>query len=240
MNGTQWLKKLPNKPCPERDKLILDAVYSGLAHCEWVPIKSIIPNHEAIFYVCDDAVRVDLEDDSRFRPPTSATLAQCCADLLFASLPTAKVCDLAYKQAALTLPATILPASADMLTIEKSKLFNKLLEEKRKEKNGLIRDCGKAWIISNKLGIYKKVAVNYGFYDPRAIYKNPSGIRLWQNAGTRHDRTHTDYSQTLILMKLECIVDGGNMLVTEVMTHPELHPLISNEGILNYTRQPLW
>ena len=237
VNGSEWLASLPEKSGPERDQKILEAVSSGLAYCNWLPITSQISGHQATFYVCDDAVRVDLEDGSRFRMQVHATLSQKCADIMEASLVTAKINDLTYKQAQVVLNATILlPVS--MTTTSKSKKYNELLEKKRGGQTGLIRDCGKAWIVSNSLGKSANVAVNYGFYDPKALYKNPVGIRLWQNVGTRHDRYHTDYSQTLILMDKKCEVDGQKMNVIDVMKSPELCELLSYEGVLKFTRQP--
>lgn len=238
MGGTDWLAKLPENPGKDRDEAILDAVSNGLAYCKWISIQSTIPGHTATFEVCDDAVRVDLDDGSRFRVQCSATLAQRCADAMGVSLITAKVSDLAYKAATVIVSATTLPSGADMVTTTKSKLYNQALEKKRANREGLLRDCGKAWIISNRLGTIPNGAVNYGFYDLKAPYVNRSGIRMWQTLGTRHDRAHTDYSQTLILMKSTCQVDGSEMSVSDLMKHPTLCGLISDEGVLRFTRQP--
>lgn len=238
MGGTDWLAQLPENPGNDRDKAVLDAVSSGLAYCKWIDVQSVIPGHTATFQVCDDAVRVDLDDGSRFRVQCSATLAQQCADAMSASLITAKVSDLAYKVATVVIPVTTLPAGPDMVTTTKSKQYNQALELKRAGRDGLLRDCGKAWIISNRLGSMPNGAVNYGFYDLKAPYVNHVGIRMWQTLGTRHDRAHTDYSQTLILMKDTCIVDGNETKVADLMVNPILFGLISDEGVLHFTRQP--
>ena len=237
MNGSDWLKSLPNQPNAERNRAVLSAVESGLAVCTWVPIISRHASNQAVFYVCEDAVYVPLENGSRFRFQVTAKLAQSCADLLDASLITSKVSDLAYAQAAIKVPATLLPADALMATTAHSLAWNERVEKARAGRAGLFRDCGKAWVLSNRLR-GPGSAVNYGYYDSRAPYANPQGIKLWQNLGARHDSSHQDMSQTLLLMKSTCEVDGQTMNVADVMTHPELHPLISNEGILKYTRQP--
>ena len=240
MNGTEWLNSLPDNPSKNRDDKILQAITSGLAVCTWAPIVSSIPGHTAIFQVCEDAVHVILENESRFRFQVNATLAQKCADLLGASLTTAKINNLSYQQAKIKLPATLLPPGPEMVTTSKSKVWNTALEKKRKslKVEGLVRDCGKAWILSNKLGLRNNIAINYGFYDPRAPYSNKIGQQMWQTLGTRHDNTHTDYSQTLLLMSASCQVDGQEMKVCEVMKDPTLCKLISDEGVLKFTRQP--
>lgn len=239
MNGSEWLAKLPNLPGPTRDQMVLDAVSSGLAYCGWEQIKSTVPGHEAIFFVTDDAFRVDLEDGSRFRFQVSAQLAQKCANILSANLPTPKIMDLSYQQATVKLAAALLTAKPDMVTTDKSKLYNKEVEKRRAGRTGLIRDCGKAWVVSNKMSKGLLIAVNHGFYDPKAIYTGANGIKMWQNRGAAHDRTHTDYSQTLILTSSYCLLDGAQCPIEELMTHPTLSFLVSDEGRLNYTKQSI-
>lgn len=237
MDIKSWIDSLPNKPCLERDQAILKSIENNIITYNWIPITSTIKGHTAVFQVCDDAVRVELEDGVRFRFQVSATLAQQCADLMNASLITAKISDLSYQQAEIIVDASILYPSPDMVTIAKSKDWNKMVEKKRAGRIGLFRDCGKSWILSNRL-TSSNGAINYGFYDHTAPYSGPAGLKMWQTIGTRHDRLHTDYSQTLLLMNKECQVDGNFINVTEVMKNPELAPLLSYEGVLKFTRQP--
>lgn len=237
MDISSWVANLPNNPSPERDKIILDAVQNGSASCQWFPITSSINNHKAIFRVCDDAVRVEDENGNRFRFQVSATLAQKCADLMGASFITSKISDLAYQQAQVVVGVTSLTAAPDMVTTAKSKQWNTLVEAKRKNQVGLFRDCGKAWILNNQLSTSSS-AINYGFYDKSAPYIGPGGLKMWQTVGTRHDRSHTDYSQTLILMSSMCQVDDQSMTVIDVMKDKILAPLLSYEGVLRFTRQP--
>lgn len=238
MNGSEWLASLPENPGTERDDKILSAISSGLAVCNWVPVTSTYKNHQATFQVCEDAVYVVLDDGSRFRFQVSARLAQLCADALDASLITTKISDLAYQQANVKLGVTVLPAGPDMVTTLKSKTWNEAVEKKRNGQEGLVRDCGKAWILSNQLGLHPNQAINYGFYDAHAPYANKFGIKMWQTLGTRHDSAHTDYSQTLIVMSNACQVDGQEMKVVDVMKDPALCGLVSDEGPLKFVRQP--
>lgn len=238
ITANEWLEKLPELPGTDRDTYILQAISSGLAVCEWAEITSSIKDHVGKFYVSSDAVWILLEDNSRFRFQVSASLAQKCADLVGGMLPTAKISDLAYKQAATVLSVTILPAGPDMVTTSKSKLWNTKVEAKRTGREGLIRDCGKAWILDNALA-HSAGAINYGFYDKAAPYIGPGGLKMWQTIGTRHDAKHTDYSQTLILMSQACEVDGQKMKTVEVMTSSALSGLVSYQGLLKYTRQPI-
>jgi len=236
--GTAWLASLLENPGSDRDKQVLDAISYGIVVCDWSPVTSLYQNHVATFQVSTDAAYVKLDDESRFRFQVSAHLAQLCADALNASFITTKISDLSYQQAQVKLAATLLPAGSDMVTTTKSKLWNAEIEKKRNNQNGLIRDCGKAWIISNQLGLHPNEAINYGFYDPNAPYTNRFGIKMWQTLGTKHNSAHTDYSQTLLLMSSTCQVDGQQMKVSDVMQSPTLCGLISDEGVLKFTRQP--
>lgn len=237
MDAQSWLNSLPNNPGSDRDQAVLDAISDGIVVCNWAPVTSTIAGHTATFQVCDDAAYVELDDLSRFRFQVSATLAQKCADLLDASFITSKISDLAYKQAQVIVGVSTLSPGPDMVTTDKSKQWNKNVEAKRAGKTGLFRDCGKAWILSNRLTTSIS-AVNYGFYDKSAPYISQGGLKMWQTVGARHDRSHTDYSQTLILMSKTCEVDGQSVNVVDVMTDPNLSSLLSYEGVLRFTRQP--
>lgn len=237
MDSQSWLNSLPNNPGAARDQAVLDAISGGIVICKWSPIVSTIPGHTATFQVCEDAAYVELPDFSRFRFQVSATLAQKCADLLNASFITAKISDLAYKQAQVVVGVSTLSPGPDMVTTDKSKQFNTAVEKKRAGRTGLFRDCGKAWILSNRLSTSTS-AINYGFYDKSAPYISQGGLKMWQTIGTRHDRSHTDYSQTLFLMSKTCEVDGQSANVVDVMKDPKLASLLSYEGVLNFTRQP--
>lgn len=237
MDAQSWLNSLPNNPGPDRDKAVLNAISDGIVVCNWASVTSTIAGHTATFQVCDDAAYVELPDFSRFRFQVSATFAQKCADLLEASFITSKISDLAYRQAQVVVGASTLSPGPDMVTTDKSKQWNKAVEIKRAGKTGLFRDCGKAWILSNRLTTSVS-AVNYGFYDKSAPYISQGGLKMWQTVGSRHDRSHTDYSQTLILMSKTCEVDGQSINVVDVMKDPVLSSLLSYEGVLRFTRQP--
>lgn len=237
-NGKEWLDALPENPGVERDKMVLDAVGSGLAYCNWMPIDSFQDENHAVFYVCDDAFRVDLEDGSRFRFQASATLTQQCADLLDCSMLTAKICDLAYLQATIVIDAVTESSGPEMVTTTQSKKYNSTLEKLRAGQVGLFRDCGKTWILENSMLPAKDSAVNYGFYSKKQGIINPHGIKMIQTVGHFHNDLHMDYSQTLQLMLQKCLLNNQETDVISIMKDPNLSTLINYDGILKYTRQP--
>lgn len=240
MDSQTWINSLPNKLIPERDQLVIKAVEDGLATCQWIPITSTYKDQTGIFYICDDAVRVELPDTSRFRFQVSAKLSQQCADIMNVSLITTKLSDLAYQQSQIIVNVTTLKASPDMDTTNKSKQWNKLVEQKRAGRPGLFRDCGKAWILDNNLK-FSSGAINYGFYDKSAPYVGPGGLKMWQggsHGGGKHNALHQDYSQTLIVVRKDCLINGKYSDISDVAKDPILSYLINYDGILHYTRQP--
>lgn len=237
MDAQTWYDSLPAEATPDRDKMVMEAISSGLAVVNWLPVISTIDGHTATFQVCDDAINVQLPDGSRFRFQVTAKMTQQCADLLGASMLTAKVMDLTYQQAALAVDCTVLPAGPEMSSTEYSKHWNTLVEQKRAGNIGLFRDCGKAWILDNNLA-GSAGAVNYGFYSKGALYVNPEGIKMWQTLGMKHNALHQDYSQTLFLMSNTCEVDGQSANIVDVMQDPTLSHLVNYNGVLKYTKQP--
>lgn len=236
-NGSEWLRNLPNLPGASRDQMILDAAASGLLYAGWKPVTSSLREHKATFYVSEDAFYVTLDNGQRFRPQCNAVLLQKVADVVGGSLVTPKIMDLSYQQADVKLNATIL-SPTNMMTTEKSILFNKEFEKKRAGRIGLIRDCGKTWVLTNQLGLKKNQAINYGFYDTNGPSRSNLGLKLWQWNGTRHDSSHQDYSQLITLMADVCLLNGQEVPVAELLTNKEFAGLGSFEIPLRFTRQP--
>ena len=236
MNGTEWLNKLPEQYSVERDKLVLKGIEDGVLQSTWSAVKSEFEGEEAIFSVTSDALHAVLDDGSRFRPQCTAVLQQKCADLLAASLPTAKMMDLSYAQAEVKLDCQPLAASGKMTYTSASKEYNLLLEKKRGNREGLIRDCGKSWILSNKMSKSSNTAVNHGFYSSSGPARSGLGQKLYQNEGAAHNKLHTDYSQVIILMSSECLLNNELVKVTDLMSHPKLSKLLNYSGKLYFNK----
>ncbi len=64
------------------------------------------------------------------------------------------------------------------------------------------------------------------------------GVRVIQGIGTKHDRFHTDYSQTCVLAADACVYQGAPASLSTLLQDPIASSLISVEGPLQITRQP--
>jgi hypothetical protein len=118
----------------------------------------------------------------------------------------------------------------------------------------LVSTVGKAWTLSNKLPGKKastglQVAMNYGWniwssptdaLTPVTAIKNANGktMRVLQDPGTRHDFSHMDYSQYAFFVLNDVILDGQAAKLTDILTNPDIAPMLSSEGALTVLRQP--
>lgn len=235
MNLQDFLNKYSEEPSASREELVLKGVSEGWLFCQWLPIESNYNGHHGRFWVGDDAVRLE-ENGQRFRPQGSARLLQKVADLMGGSLLTDKLMDLSYEQADAKLDACTLKAGPKMESKQYSIDFNNAVEEKRAGKTGLIRDCGKTWMLHNGMATGAG-AVNCGFYSKDAIYRSPGGFKLWQNAGTKHNALHADYSQVILIMNQICQIDGEDMNIADVICNKDLCGLVSYYGVIKFSRQ---
>lgn len=236
--GSDWLAAYPYNPCPERDEHVMAAAESGLLNCDWASVTSFDRGRRATIPVTADALYVVLDDGSRFRPMVTAKLQQRLADHFGGYLPTSKVCDLAYDQASPQIDAQTILDVDHMMTSELSKKWNVMMEAQRAGRTGLVRDCGKSWILSNLLSQRQDVGVNYGYFSHKAPYESHSGYRMWQTRGSRHNAEHQDFSQVCHLMGGVALVFDEGVPMETMLTHPNYYEIVSDEGALKLTRQP--
>ncbi len=110
---------------------------------------------------------------------------------------------------------------------------------------GIVQTVGKHWILSNKVA-QSGMAANYGWHFNGATFEGMKfeptvslpGVRVIQGVGTKHNRFHSDYSQTCVLASQTCTYQGQERVLSELLTDPDASSLISVEGPLLITRQP--
>ena len=235
----------PPQPGPERDAWILDAVKAGEAEGQWAEIKVEAGGHTAIFTVLADGLKI-----GGVRINVSATLEQQIADVLGAVLLTPQLADLIWANRVWTAkphtgaPDNQMGSTARM--IEHSQAIDADLAAQGYDGTGIVQTVGKHWVLVNAIANRPDKAANYGWhflgsgsgYTPATSYTGP-GVRVWQGVGTTHNPSHTDYSQICQLVARSCSVDGhDNFAIEDVMTNPDLAPLLTTEGALQLTRQP--
>jgi len=233
MKASEFLKTLPERPTREREALILQAVRNGHAlPPRWAKIHSYAGTSEAVIEVAEDALAIG-EPDDWVRVTVNHTTAQEIADHLGCALPTTRIANLAYAQAAVRLSPCFQKPDAQMAFTSRMVQHHRKIEEKRAGRPGLVSNVGKDWVLTNRLAGNPNHAANYGWFDTGAPNK-----KLWQTLGLAHDRWHVDYSQTVRLVNRTLTVDGTVVQLDDVLRSGELAALVSDEGPLRIVRHP--
>jgi len=228
MPGTQITKSLPSSNGPDRDAAIIAAVRAG----NYVPIvwREVMLRHgtmRAIVRVSSDVLRLGSETDS-IRINASATLQQLIADALGCVLPTSKISDAIFEQAAVIVaPQTQYPCTSSTAAMAR---HDAAIEVKRAGREGLIASVGKDWVLSNRLRNRPNKGANYGWHrgDGR-LWQGPKGY-----PGTAHNRHHVDYSQTVRLVRrlVWFSVNGEpftKVAFEDIATDPTMAPVVYDE-----------
>ena len=100
MRGSDFISKLPERPDGRRERAILTAVQEGsIAPITWVEVRSELDGCCATLFVSADALRVGDGQDS-IRVNVTARTAQQILDHLGCVMPTTRICNLIWDQAA--------------------------------------------------------------------------------------------------------------------------------------------
>lgn len=102
----------------------------------------------------------------------------------------------------------------------------------------LCSTVGKHWVLEKSK--HNGMAVNYGWhfagpkFEGNTFERTVSGdTRLIQGCGYHHNEDHTDYSQTLVLVRQDCLVDGKLHRLNDMLLDPELAKLANISGTLD-------
>lgn len=241
MKGTDFAKTLPDD-ITAREDLIVQAVRDGHAIITWyeLPLAG-----GATVEVTADAIRIGEPDDA-LRVNLSATGLQRVADVLGASLLTSAVADDIHRYAA--QHGTVLKplqqgwwADGSMATtrrmVEQSRLVDEQLRKARATipKTPVVSGQCKDFVLSARLNSAPlDTSANFGWHDPNAGLRSPSGLAVLQSVGLAHDRWHSDYSQGGRLMR-KLRINGQLVPIPTALIDPTNHVIISDEGVITRT-----
>lgn len=166
--------------------------------------------------------------------------ASLIADHFQAYVPTSRISDLAYVQARGHVDPQFQNPDASMANTSRMVLHSYKVTLARRALGlghlDLVRPLGKDWQASPKAT--RSLACNGGWQAPAGIYKTPSGIPCWQPTANAHNTGHTDYSQTVCMVRRVMMVDGMDRDVADVARDPVLCALVSDEGPIATMRHP--
>jgi hypothetical protein len=177
--------------------------------------------------VLTDYLAIGSDRDFLFIPMRLATALNVAGQFGF-TLPTKKIVDAIYDQAAVRLAPQPLPASDEMRSTDYYWHHNELIAEQRTElgvePGVLTAGHKKDLVITNRLWRFPDRVAIYGWH--RAI---DCPI---QPLSTVHGARYADYSHGVRLVSTTICVNGKSMSIFEALADPELARLLSGEGPL--------
>jgi len=189
------------------------------------------------FYVTPDYLSIGNNLD-HFYMPMTPILAQKVANKFNCSLPTKKMVDLIYTNAAIKLAPLPIPPSASMTKFYVFKQHDELVKEQLKtfetrHLNGeLTAGNKKDVIISNKIYTENKPkVVIYGWHQ-----LNGKPI---QPAYNKHTNTWADYSHGIRLVQNKVRVNDKKTTIAKVLADKKLCILLSDEGQIEKSFYPI-
>ena len=234
-DGTRFTNIITSLPRVERENWIYAQIISGNVP-NWLrtlkPISVSAPSHTVTYYVTPDYVAIGSDLDY-FLEPMTPLLAQRLCDRLRYSLPTRRMVNQIWTNAAVKLSPSTIPADPDMITVPYFAQHNAAVHTQRNATNNtqplgaLVGGDKKDVIISTH--IYTNFAT--AITKPVVIYgwHYPSGSPI-QPIYNGHEETYADYSHGIRFVQMNLTVDGNPNTVTKVLTTATLSSLLSDDG----------
>jgi hypothetical protein len=183
-----------------------------------------------VYYVAPDYLSIGNDTDFLYMPMTPM-LAQRVAGKLHCSLPTRKMTDNIYRQAAIKLVPQPIPPSPAMITVtvfraHTDSVMGQLYPFRQLHRqSALTAGDKKDIVISNKI---------YGEPTPRVVIYgwHKSDGKAIQPLYNKHKNTWADYSHGIRLVQNKVFVDGKPTTLQKVLADPDLCVLLSDEGVI--------
>ena len=231
--GTQLAAEIAGLSRVDREARILSEITSGNVPGflrEFVPINvsaniSGSPVN-ATYYVSNDYLAAGLERDF-VRMPMSPLIAQPIADAFDCLLPTRKMAGDIYTQATTKLaPQPISPATTDIARMTTMLRHHRIVEGQQGALplSNLIGGIKKDVVITTQLPANPNRVAIFGWHQLNGVPIQPLYLG--------HVDFYADYSHGIRLVYETMLVDGVEMTVAQVLAHPTLHVLLSDEGVL--------
>lgn len=229
----------------EREDIIFEEIRSGNIPNFYRKLSvirdTVITNGQTLtikYYVLPDFLAIGSDSDY-FYCPMRPQLAQRLADLLNCSLPTRKISDRIYQNAAVKMMPQPIPPSKAMITIPVFEKHTRMVNQQREQSirkfplGSLVAGNKKDVVISNMIFNAKNQLrlVIYGWHKP-----NGKAIQPLYNG---HTTDHVDYSHGIRLIQNKLWVNGKKSSLKEILQSETLHPLLSDEGIIEKQFYPV-
>lgn len=237
ITGSQFIKNNFNTTGSAREKNILDELLKGNIPNflrKMTPITVTNQQNTITYLVMNDYLCIGSDEDY-IRIPMNPLTAQKIADQYDCTLPTRKIVDDIWKYSTNKLNPLPWgpPYDASMMSTDRINIHNSRIQAQLSGKDNTALTSGhkKDVVLTNKLSPNnpsKRVAI-YGWI--QANGKPIQGL----NPAT-HEDTYADYSHGIRLIANDVMVNSNVMRIQDVFKDSKLSALISDEGILTFTK----
>jgi hypothetical protein len=235
--GAEFMHSVAGLDRDEREKAVLRELKSGniqdfLRHLVPITVKATDVEgreHTAVYKVMPDYLAIGSDRDF-VRVPMNPHTAQTFCDAFGFVLPTPKMVDDIWQEAiSKIVPQPLTQSREDPLTFL---AHNRLIEDQiAGQYPGELRAGQKKdVVITNLLNETPNRIAIYGWH-------YPSGEPI-QSLTTVHVDWYVDYSHGIRPVKGTISVDGADMSIQAVLRDPNLHVLLSNEGVMSNSSYP--
>lgn len=242
MTGSQFTVAIAGLSFTARENLIYNEFISGNVpnfYRNLSPVTSTAVISSSVqsvtYYVTPDYVAIGSDADY-FLCPMSPIVATKIADSIGCTLPTRKMVNDIYAQAALKLPPLTIPASGTMTTVQAFAQHNGMVGAQRTPSittyplGTLVGGDKKDVIISNLIYSTANRVIIYGWH---TSIGNP--IQPMTNV---HADTYMDYSHGMRFVQNAVIYNSSATTVKAILQSSTLNTLLSDEGVISTPEYP--
>jgi hypothetical protein len=229
--GSEFLKRCQGLEGIPREQLVLTELLDGnlprfLGRLQ--PVELSADGVHVTVFVTPDYLAIGSDRDFVYAPLDYDT-ATAVADRLGCVLPTPRIVDAIYAQAAHHLDPRPLPASPQMRSTAYLARHQGLLDAQRAgmAEGELIAGHKKDVVLSNRLHVMPGRIAIYGWHRAPAAPIQPLSLV--------HGVHYVDYSHGVRLVSDTVLVDGAPRSIYEALQDPRVAPALSDEGV---TRDP--
>lgn len=238
--GTQLRTRIDGLALAEREVVLWQELERGnvpafLGRLVPVTTSAIVDGtvRTARFWVAPDWFGFGTEADW-FRMPMAPPLAQRIADRLDCTLPTRRMSDAIWQQAAVKVaPRPISPKEHDICSVAQFHRHHGMVEAQLQgaDRAQLVAGAKKDVVVSALVAAHPRRVVIYGWHQPDG--------KPIQPLSKVHGFGHVDYSHGIRFVARAMELDGRPTTVAAVLADPKLHVLLSDEGPIMVTRYPV-
>jgi len=235
--GSEFVKHIVGIESVDRERAILDQVLEGnvpafLRNLVPVELKGDGPNGKplkATIFVTPDYLSIGSDSDF-LRIPMNLDTAKTVVDRLGFILPTRKMVDAIYQQAAYHFTPQPLPAGPAMRSTLFYETHNEMIEKQARALGiplgALVSGDKKDVVLTNRLATRPGQIAIYGWH-------RPDGAPI-QPLSTVHGARYADYSHGIRLVSQMALVEGKLRSIYEVLQDSVLSKVLSDEGPIRH------